>query len=93
MVASKTQPVGYLFGGTDAGTNSQSQKIYSFTANFSTVTSLSSCSTTNFGAEGVESSTSCPTPRVANAIWLIEEQYVYIFGGDLLTYSGSLMYV
>jgi hypothetical protein len=71
VVGSQTQPVGYLFGGIDSS-GSASQRIYSLSADFSSVVSLSLCSTTDFGTAGVESSTSCPTPRVAAAIWLIK---------------------
>jgi hypothetical protein len=40
-IGSKTQPLGYLFGGNDS--SGLSQRIYSFSADFSSVVSLSSC--------------------------------------------------
>jgi hypothetical protein len=87
-VWSRTNSVGYVFGGvTDT---ERSSRIYSFNSNFSTVTEISGdCLTVDYGTPGVESSISCPPGRGANAVWLIEDQYVYVFGGEMNSINCS----
>jgi hypothetical protein len=86
-VWSKTKSSGYLLGGYIG--SDRSPRIYSFNANFSSIALLSSCSTMNYGTLGVESASSCPPGRSPNAIWLVEDQYVYIFGGFMNSISCS----
>jgi hypothetical protein len=86
-VWSKTKSTGYLFGGVFQ--LDRSPRIYSFNEDFSSTALLSSCPTTNYGTTGVESTSSCPPGRVPNAIWLIGDQHVYIFGGSMNGISCS----
>jgi hypothetical protein len=89
---STLQPIGYFFGGWTniAGSTSLSRRLYSSSVDFSSITSLSECSTNNPGTLEVESANACPSPRMRNAIWLVQDSYVFIYGGhntELLLYG------
>jgi hypothetical protein len=91
MVGSQTRSIGYVMGGLF--NSSHSRRLYSFSNDFYSAMSLSECSSTSYTTATVESSTSCPTPRVANAVWLISDQCIYVFGGYMITCSQSSCYL
>jgi hypothetical protein len=81
VVGSNTQPVGYLFGGWIAATGVISRRMYSMSKDFNTVQSLSSCSVNDYTLYGVETSVACPNPRLKGAIWLVQDSFLFVFGG------------
>jgi hypothetical protein len=85
MVGSSLQPFGYLFGGWTGSTQSISRKIYSTAKDFSSVLSLSACSSNDYSVYGTETTTACPPPRLKSALWIVQENYLFVFGGVDLT--------